>query len=297
MGNCQRRQLPLAWNSAFTWRQKRRRLRRSTSPTTTPYAADPETRSAHAHEPRRPSGHQGHHAPAARRGQFLELPAQGGGRRRQTHHCRPALPHRRGSPPPCPTATQSPCACSRRSTSTSPSPQGLKVTEDSPRHHPVLPRRRLGERRPWTSTWTPAPPWRCDSSDAWWPWTTGALPSTGFPRRRRTATRWPASCTPARCFDDVDADHIVLFGDSAGGNLAAVVSLMARDRGEFCAAHADAPVPADVQRPRSCDLAVRFGARQRRGLPAHLAQTSSATWSCTVERPTDFPNPYFAPLC
>ena len=33
--------------------------------------------------------------------------------------------------------------------------------------------------------------------------------------------------------DDVDADHVVLFGDSAGGNLAAVVSLMARDRGEF----------------------------------------------------------------
>lgn len=33
--------------------------------------------------------------------------------------------------------------------------------------------------------------------------------------------------------DDVDADNIVLFGDSAGGNLAAVVSLMARDRGVF----------------------------------------------------------------
>lgn len=32
---------------------------------------------------------------------------------------------------------------------------------------------------------------------------------------------------------DVDAGNIVLFGDSAGGNLAAVVSLMARDRGEF----------------------------------------------------------------
>lgn len=32
---------------------------------------------------------------------------------------------------------------------------------------------------------------------------------------------------------DVDTDNIVLFGDSAGGNLAAVVSLMARDRGEF----------------------------------------------------------------
>lgn len=31
----------------------------------------------------------------------------------------------------------------------------------------------------------------------------------------------------------VDIDNLVLFGDSAGGNLAAVVSLMARDRGEF----------------------------------------------------------------
>ena len=33
--------------------------------------------------------------------------------------------------------------------------------------------------------------------------------------------------------DDVDPDRVVLFGDSAGGNLAAVVSLMARDRADF----------------------------------------------------------------
>jgi acetyl esterase/lipase len=33
--------------------------------------------------------------------------------------------------------------------------------------------------------------------------------------------------------DDIDVDNVVLFGDSAGGNLAAVVSLMARDRGAF----------------------------------------------------------------
>ena len=33
--------------------------------------------------------------------------------------------------------------------------------------------------------------------------------------------------------DDADPDRIVLFGDSAGGNLAAVVSLMARDSGAF----------------------------------------------------------------
>ena len=34
-----------------------------------------------------------------------------------------------------------------------------------------------------------------------------------------------------------DPDSIVLFGDSAGGNLAAAVSLMARDRGEIGRAH------------------------------------------------------------
>lgn len=33
--------------------------------------------------------------------------------------------------------------------------------------------------------------------------------------------------------EDVDPEKIVLFGDSAGGNLAAAISLMARDRGEF----------------------------------------------------------------
>ena len=33
--------------------------------------------------------------------------------------------------------------------------------------------------------------------------------------------------------DDVDPENVVLFGDSAGGNLAAVVSLLARDRGDF----------------------------------------------------------------
>jgi acetyl esterase/lipase len=32
---------------------------------------------------------------------------------------------------------------------------------------------------------------------------------------------------------DIQTDEIILMGDSAGGNLAAVVSLMARDRGEF----------------------------------------------------------------
>lgn len=43
----------------------------------------------------------------------------------------------------------------------------------------------------------------------------------------RTVTLPPGSCLP------ITPDQITLIGDSAGGNLAAVVSLMARDRGEF----------------------------------------------------------------
>ena len=34
----------------------------------------------------------------------------------------------------------------------------------------------------------------------------------------------------------VRREDLVLIGDSAGGNLAAAVSLMARDRGNFCPA-------------------------------------------------------------
>lgn len=61
--------------------------------------------------------------------------------------------------------------------------------------------------------------------------------------RRSPENRFPQA--PEDCYDvarqlfagelipDVDTDHIVLMGDSAGGNLAAVVSLMARERGDF----------------------------------------------------------------
>lgn len=61
----------------------------------------------------------------------------------------------------------------------------------------------------------------------------------------RRSPEHPFPAAPEDCYEvarqlytgellsDVDPEHIVLFGDSAGGNLAAVVSLMARDRGEF----------------------------------------------------------------
>lgn len=43
----------------------------------------------------------------------------------------------------------------------------------------------------------------------------------------------PGSCLPTATLLGITPDQITLIGDSAGGNLAAVVSLMARDRGEF----------------------------------------------------------------
>lgn len=61
--------------------------------------------------------------------------------------------------------------------------------------------------------------------------------------RRSPENRFPQA--PEDCYEvarqlfaghlipDVDPDHIVLMGDSAGGNLTAVVSLMARERGDF----------------------------------------------------------------
>lgn len=61
----------------------------------------------------------------------------------------------------------------------------------------------------------------------------------------RRSPEHPFPAAPEDCYEvakqlfakeilpDVDPEHIVLFGDSAGGNLAAVVSLMARDRGDF----------------------------------------------------------------
>lgn len=61
----------------------------------------------------------------------------------------------------------------------------------------------------------------------------------------RRSPEHPFPAAPSDCYEvarqlfagtilpDIDPARIVLFGDSAGGNLAAVVSLMARDTGEF----------------------------------------------------------------
>ena len=95
--------------------------------------------------------------------------------------------------------------------------------------------------------------------------------------------------------DDVDADHVVLFGDSAGGNLAAVVSLMARDRGEFAPHTQMLLYPATYN---DHDPATSLFESVRENGEDYLL-----TWrdvvgymELYVKGPKDFSNPYFAPL-
>lgn len=94
--------------------------------------------------------------------------------------------------------------------------------------------------------------------------------------------------------DDVDADNIVLFGDSAGGNLAAVVSLMARDRGAFMPRTQMLLYPATYNdhSPMSQFVSVRENGEDyllsARDIEGYMELYRSS--------PEDLLNPYFAPL-
>lgn len=94
----------------------------------------------------------------------------------------------------------------------------------------------------------------------------------------------------------VRSHEITLIGDSAGGNLAAAVSLMARDRGEFSVAQQILIYPATYydHSPES-----RFDSVRENGtgylLTAKRVQDYMALYAGgdeSVQR-----NPYFAPLC
>lgn len=94
---------------------------------------------------------------------------------------------------------------------------------------------------------------------------------------------------------DVDPNNVVLFGDSAGGNLAAVVSLMARDRGTFAPRtqmllypvtyddHAYATSWFDSVRENGEDYLLSW-----RDIEGYMDLYQSS--------PADRANPYFAPL-
>lgn len=93
---------------------------------------------------------------------------------------------------------------------------------------------------------------------------------------------------------DVDLDNMVLFGDSAGGNLAAAVSLMAHDRGEFmpCTQMLLYPSTYNDHSPNSHYKSIRENGEDyllsSREIEGYMELYLSA--------PEDFTNPYFAPL-
>lgn len=93
---------------------------------------------------------------------------------------------------------------------------------------------------------------------------------------------------------DVDPAHVTLFGDSAGGNLAAVVSLMARDRGEF------EPRPQMLLYPATYDdhtPTSRFDSVRDNGHDYLLtSEEVEGYMDLYASDPRDRKNPYFAPL-
>lgn len=93
---------------------------------------------------------------------------------------------------------------------------------------------------------------------------------------------------------DVDPEHIVLFGDSAGGNLAAAVSLLARDRGEF------KPRTQMLLYPLVYDdhsITSLFDSVRENGEDYLLTREQIEGYvNMYIRRPQDRTSPYFAPL-
>ena len=94
--------------------------------------------------------------------------------------------------------------------------------------------------------------------------------------------------------DDVDPEHIVLFGDSAGGNLAASVSLLARELGEFTPRTQILLYPLVYN---DHTLTSMFDSVRENGEDYILTREDINGYvDLYLSSPADFFNPYFAPL-
>lgn len=122
--------------------------------------------------------------------------------------------------------------------------------------------------------------------------------------RRSPEHRFPASVED--CYEiarrlfakeilpDVVPERIVLFGDSAGGNLAAVVSLMARDRGEFMPQNQMLLYPLTYNDHSEGSL---FASVRENGEDYLLTREDIEGYvGMYLSRPKDYNDPYFAPL-
>lgn len=93
---------------------------------------------------------------------------------------------------------------------------------------------------------------------------------------------------------DVEPGNIVIFGDSAGGNLTAAVSLMARDRSEFLPRAQMLLYPATYN---DHSQASRFESVRENGEDYLLTSNDiEAYMELYRSSPEDLDNPYFAPL-
>jgi acetyl esterase/lipase len=94
--------------------------------------------------------------------------------------------------------------------------------------------------------------------------------------------------------EDVVSDNIVLFGDSAGGNLAAAVSLMAHDRGEFAP---DTQMLLYPSTHNDHSPASAFESIRENGEDYLLTSKDIEDYmELYVSSPEDRGNPYLAPL-
>ena len=122
----------------------------------------------------------------------------------------------------------------------------------------------------------------------------------------RRSPEHPFPAAPEDCYEvarqlyagtllpDVDPNHIVLFGDSAGGNLAAVVSLMARDRGEFQVRTQMLLYPLTYNDHSETTL---FDSVRENGEDYLLTRRDLEGYiDMYIRNPADRTNPYFAPL-
>lgn len=110
----------------------------------------------------------------------------------------------------------------------------------------------------------------------------------GAPEDCHAATKWLAEHAGEL---GADGGRLIVGGDSAGGNLAAVVALMARDRGGPSVAYQLLIYPATA--PMSTDFASRVDNAE-----GYLLTTPSMVWFWDhyLSSPADATNPYATPI-